>query len=441
MFPVYLAKRLLSIIPALLVLSILIFVLRSALPDGIVERYVNQSQLQNSGISSEQLEQLAREVRADLGLDKPLFYFSFQSSVLPDTLHLIYPIEDRRFIEDLLLHYGCPAEVSNYYRLLGMTLHHEQSRALSNALHYKVSERQIGEELKRAKLPEDDLLVRAFEEMRLNRSTIRPYLPQITWHGGDNQFHAWIGTVITLDFGRSVVDNQLVLAKVGRALINTLWITLPAFLLLLVIGIVVGVLLFKSKPIVGRPLFVSMYALDAMPTFWISIILIILFAGQVLLNIFPIYGMGAFGQGSGFTIFQRIPYLVLPVTALVLSALGYVTLQVFKAIDTEDNKLYVMALKARGIEDGRILWVHILKNSLVPIITIYSGYLTAVFAGSLVVEVIFSIPGMGKLLYDSVLTRDYNVVIALVLMVALVKMIANLLADIGYKVVDPSIKY
>ncbi len=127
--------------------------------------------------------------------------------------------------------------------------------------------------------------------------------------------------------------------------------------------------------------------------------------------------------------------------ALVFAALGYVTIQIMKAVNDEQGKLYVLAARAKGLSEKRIRWVHIFRNSLVPVITIFSEYLTAAFAGSLVVEVIFSIPGMGKLLYDSVLGRDFNVIIGVILLIGLIKMISNILADLGYRIASPSITY
>ena len=437
----YLTKRILAIIPTLLTLSVLIFVLKSYLPDGIVDRYLNEALLKNSSIEQREIKGLVREIKADLGLDKPIFYFSIRSNVLPDTLNQMYPSGKAVFLEQLLLEYGNPDLVRNYYLLLeeeSASNDPERSKVIGS-LYSRVDATEVLSFLNDSRIDKNDPIRSAFDSMHRGKSYWRPIIPSLTWNGMTNQFHEWVKSVLLLDFGRSIVDNKAVSYKVERSLINTLWITLPAFLLLLVAGILMGVTIYQSNPKLRKYQSTVLYALHAMPTFWLSLILIYLFAGQALFNIFPAYGMGAFREGAN--IISRIPFLVLPVSALFLTAIGYIALQVAKALTDEEDKLYITSLRARGLDQTQILWRHQLKNSLVPIITIYSEYLTAVFAGSLVVEVIFSIPGMGKLLYDSVLARDYNVVIGLVIFIALIKLIANLLADISYKLVNPSVDY
>lgn len=437
----YLTKRILAIIPTLLTLSVLIFVLKSYLPDGIVDRYLNEALLKNSSIEQREIKGLVREIKADLGLDKPIFYFSIRSNVLPDTLNQMYPSGKAVFLEQLLLEYGNPDLVRNYYLLLeeeSASNDPERSKVIGS-LYSRVDASEVLSFLNDSRIDKNDPIRSAFDSMHRGKSYWRPIIPSLTWNGMTNQFHEWVKSVLLLDFGRSIVDNKAVSYKVERSLINTLWITLPAFLLLLVAGILMGVTIYQSNPKLRKYQSTVLYALHAMPTFWLSLILIYLFAGQALFNIFPAYGMGAFREGAN--IISRIPFLVLPVSALFLTAIGYIALQVAKALTDEEDKLYITSLRARGLDQTQILWRHQLKNSLVPIITIYSEYLTAVFAGSLVVEVIFSIPGMGKLLYDSVLARDYNVVIGLVIFIALIKLIANLLADISYKLVNPSVDY
>lgn len=437
----YLTKRILAIIPTLLTLSVLIFVLKSYLPDGIVDRYLNEALLKNSSIEQREIKGLVREIKADLGLDKPIFYFSIRSNVFPDTLNQMYPSGKAVFLEQLLLEYGNPDLVRNYYLLLeeeSASNDPERSKVIGS-LYSRVDATEVLSFLNDSRIDKNDPIRSAFDSMHRGKSYWRPIIPSLTWNGMTNQFHEWVKSVLLLDFGRSIVDNKAVSYKVERSLINTLWITLPAFLLLLVAGILMGVTIYQSNPKLRKYQSTVLYALHAMPTFWLSLILIYLFAGQALFNIFPAYGMGAFREGAN--IISRIPFLVLPVSALFLTAIGYIALQVAKALTDEEDKLYITSLRARGLDQTQILWRHQLKNSLVPIITIYSEYLTAVFAGSLVVEVIFSIPGMGKLLYDSVLARDYNVVIGLVIFIALIKLIANLLADISYKLVNPSVDY
>ncbi len=443
MFVKYIFKRLLSIVPALFALSLFVFLLKSAMPDNVVENRVNAARIQNSGISQNDFTRIVKEIRSNLKLDRPMFYFSVKSSVLPDSLIEMYPVEQGEFLKGLLLRYGTNQEVVAYYQTLQNTLYStdQRRRKAARNLYGKLESEKIKLVLNQNNLKEEDQLMIAYRNLLANSKPYESLMPTVRWYGVENQFHYWFKSVVTFDFGRSIVDNGLVSKKIIRALWNTLLITLPALLILLIISIPLGAWVASGKGTVVIIVRTLLFSLDAIPLFWLALLLIILFASGVFLNVLPAYGMGAFQEGSDFSLFEKMRYLILPITTLVFAAMGYLTIQVMKAINDEQGKLYVLAARARGLPEFRILWVHIFKNSLIPIITIFSQYLTAAFAGSLVVEVIFSIPGMGKLLYDSVLGRDFNVIIGVILLIGLIKMVSNMLADLGYKLVNPTITY
>lgn len=439
----YLIKRLIAIVPALLLLSLLIFVLKTAMPEGVIDRYLNEALLQSGNSSQAKIDALSREIRADLKLDLPIFYFSIRSAILPDSIYRMYPVEKAEFYQELLIKYGCASEVNTYYRELERMMNSGNAtlRKVVDEVYFVSNENQLDNYFKLKGSSEIEQLSGAFYEMSINRSSIGGMAPTLKLHGVNSQFHFWLLGIITLDFGHSIIDNATVISKVGTALVNTLSITVPALALLAICGIPLGIWLSGGKSWSHKITSVTLFGLDAMPMFWLSLILIILFSSDSFLNILPAYGMGGFRSDSGISFFYRAKFLVLPVTALVVAALPYVSMQVSKAVSDESQKLYVISARSKGLSERRILWVHILRNSLVPMITIFSEYLTSAFAGSLIVEVIFSIPGMGKLLYDSVLARDYNVVLGIIIIVAFIKMMSNILADVSYRFANPSINY
>ncbi len=392
------------------------------MPDDVVENQINAARIQNATLSENDFVDIVKQIRSELKLDRHIFYFSITSSVLPDTITAMYPIEKGEFYKRLLLRYGSDRRVTDYYLRLENNISSDNvfRRKVAGDLYNKLDGIRVKEVFERHNLSERDPLVVGFNNLLKGAKLYQSIIPAFRWHGPDNQFHHWFKSLITLDLGRSIIDNEHVSSKISRALWSTLLITIPALILLIVISIPLGIWLASGQGLPATVVRTMLFSLDAIPLFWLALILIILFASGVFLNVLPAYGMGAFQSGSGYTLLEKMRYLVLPIVALVFAALGYVTIQIMKAVNDEQGKLYVLAARAKGLSEKRIRWVHIFRNSLVPVITIFSEYLTAAFAGSLVVEVIFSIPGMGKLLYDSVLGRDFNVIIGVILLIGLI---------------------
>jgi peptide/nickel transport system permease protein len=132
--------------------------------------------------------------------------------------------------------------------------------------------------------------------------------------------------------------------------------------------------------------------------------------------------------------------LILPVICLTLPSLAYVSRIMKSKFQEVGSKEFITALKAKGLSDTQILNKHIVKNGLIPFITIMTGSITKVFAGSLVLEIIFNVPGVGKLMYDSILSSDWAVISGLVIMLSLVTVIAYIIADLLYSWANPRIQ-
>ncbi|MEM9981775.1 MAG: ABC transporter permease, partial [Bacteroidota bacterium] len=128
------------------------------------------------------------------------------------------------------------------------------------------------------------------------------------------------------------------------------------------------------------------------------------------------------------------------VALLVFANFPYAFKQLYEAINEEKKRPYVQTAYAKGLTEWQVLYKHILKNALYPSITVFSGYLPALVTGALIIEIIFSIAGIGRLLHGAVLGRDYELLLALILVIAFVRMLANLIADILYLWADPRVK-
>ena len=179
--------------------------------------------------------------------------------------------------------------------------------------------------------------------------------------------------------------------------------------------------------------------LYALPVFWVATLSITFFASNEWLYLFPSGGLGR-GRTAGFAkILEVIHHLILPIFCVTYVALAFIIRQVRGAMQDTMDKDFIKTAKAKGLERKQIVWKHGFRNSLTPLITMFSSILPATIAGSAVVEIIFSIPGMGRLAFDGILQQDWNVVFTILLLGTFLTLIGNLIADLLYVKVDPRI--
>ena len=242
------------------------------------------------------------------------------------------------------------------------------------------------------------------------------------------QFGRWLSRVVRFDFGRSFIDQRDVTEKVGEAAPRTALIAGLALLFGFGLAVPLGVLLAtKARRWWARALSVALIAAWSVPTFWVAVILLMLFAGPRWFDWFPVQGLA----DGGF---------VLPVICLTWPTLVVATRQVRSAMEDALAQDYVKAARARGIPEGRVIWRHALRNSLLPVVTMLGLHLPHLVGGSVVIERIFGIPGMGLLAFDAIGTRDYPTVMGVATVIAIVNMLSMLLVDLAYGFIDPRIR-
>ncbi|MDP1829740.1 MAG: ABC transporter permease [Archangium sp.] len=242
------------------------------------------------------------------------------------------------------------------------------------------------------------------------------------------QFGRWLWRVVRFDFGRSFIDQRDVTEKVGEAAPRTALIAGLALLFGFGLAVPLGVLLAtRARRWWARALSVLLIAAWSVPTFWVAVILLMLFAGPRYFDWFPVQGLA----DGGF---------VLPVICLTWPTLVVATRQVRSAMEDALAQDYVKAARARGIPEGRVIWRHALRNSLLPVVTMLGLHLPHLVGGSVVIERIFGIPGMGLLAFDAIGTRDYPTVMGVATVIAIVTMLSMLLVDLAYGVIDPRIR-
>jgi len=251
----------------------------------------------------------------------------------------------------------------------------------------------------------------------------------------------WLRTVARGDFGYSRTYSVPVTALLRERLGNTLVLAGTSFLIALVVGVAVGMysaLRQYSAADYGLTIF-SFLGL-AIPNFWQGIIMILIFA--VWIPLFPAGGMVTPGVSGGWPlVLDRLRHLVLPASVLATSGMAAWTRHMRSSMLEVVRQDYVRTARAKGLAERDVITRHALRNALLPIITLIALSIPGVLNGAVLTETVFSWPGMGLLLFQSILGHDFNVAMAVLLLLALLTVVFNLLADVAYAVVDPRIRY
>ena len=242
------------------------------------------------------------------------------------------------------------------------------------------------------------------------------------------QYLHWLGGIIQGDLGTSFRTGLPVWEEITRRLPATIELALAAMLISLVIAIPVGIIsavkrysLLDNAGMVGAMVGVSM------PNFWLGLLLILLFS--LHLDWFPVFGR------------DGLKSLVLPAVTLGTGLAAITTRLIRSSILEVLQQDYVRTARAKGLTEGPVVTRHVLKNSFIPVVTVVGLQFGALLEGAVVVEVIFTWPGIGRLLYDSIFARDYPVIQGCVFFIALMYVTVNLLVDLSYAFLDPRIRY
>lgn len=263
------------------------------------------------------------------------------------------------------------------------------------------------------------------------------------------QYVHWLGLLVRGDFGYSFQQGRPVSEILGAALPNTLILTGTTLLLVFVIGVLIGVWQAVRQYGIGDTILsvVSLF-FYSMPAFWLGVMMMLVFSLKAFEWGWPIAlpssGMIAPDYeflSLGGKLLDRLRHLVLPVATLTLAlAAGiarYMRAQMLDVV-TQD---YIRTARAKGLSERTVILKHALRNSLLPVITLFGLYLPFLFSGTVFVEAIFSWPGMGRVIVEAINARDYPVVLATSFIFAAFTVLGNLVADVLYAVADPRIRY
>lgn len=378
----YVLKRIFWFIPTLFAVTIIGFILLANAPGDPVNI------LSNSAKASGNIEEQKTFWRKKLGLDLPLFYFSVTTLAEPDTLYRVYDEEKLKTIKATI-------RVQSGYK---------------------------------------------------------NYIPKIIWYGFQNQYHQWLfGSanskgIIRGDFGISFIKKEPVISILKVKLIWSVFFSIGSILLAYLISIPIGIKLAEKPDSRSSKITqLTLFLLYSMPSFFVGVLLLMLFANPDVISIFPPSGIKPIeGYDENASLLAKFadsfPYMILPLICYTYSSLAFISKLTTTSINEQLHLDYIKTARAKGLNEKQIIWKHALKNSALPLITVFSSLFPSIIGGSVIIESIFTIPGMGLETVHAIIAQDYPIVIAVITLSSVLTIFSYLLADILYAWADPRIR-
>ncbi|MBL0048139.1 MAG: ABC transporter permease [Bacteroidetes bacterium] len=491
----YILKRILLFIPTLFIISLLAFAISTNAPGDPVARMTVTSH--DGGEEANSNTSAQKEFwNRKLGLTLPLFYFELSDWSSPDTLYRISDKEKRETLARLLHGCGNWAAVAKYASALQnlsislnslktdtfflnqksatlQQLNLNSSIASVNFLRYTHINSSIVFQFKKldnslAALKhfkqlsvQFNALKQCYQGLSQNKSIWKTYLPTMHFHP-QNQYHRWIfgdsnmftgsGSAFTKgiirgDFGTSFASKEPVSDKIWKRIKVSLLFSLLSILLAYLISIPIA-LKAAEKPqgVFDTGSSLVLFALYALPSFFVATLLLMTFSNPDVLNWFPASGLQpATGIAENTSIIERlriqIPYLVLPLICYVYSSLAFLSRSTRAALLENLPLEYIRTARAKGLSERRVLYKHAFKNALLPLITLFANVFPYALGGSVILESIFTLPGMGLETFTAIQNQDYPVIVCVFTLAGCMTVVGALLADLLYAFVDPRILF
>lgn len=270
------------------------------------------------------------------------------------------------------------------------------------------------------------------------------------------QYLEYLGNLVTGDFGNSLVTKKPVLTEFFTLFPATVELSLVAIIIAIIVGIPAGIIAASKRgSFLDQTLMGTALVGYSMPIFWWGLLLIIVFSGWLQWT--PVSGrislLYFFPQETGFMLIDSIlsgqkgafgsavKHLILPSIVLATIPLAVIARQTRSAMLEVLGEDYVRTAKAKGLSSWRVVGIHALRNAMIPVITVIGLSVGTLLAGAILTETIFSWPGIGKWMVDSIFRRDYPVVQSGLLLIAAVVMLVNLLVDMTYGLINPRIRH
>jgi ABC-type dipeptide/oligopeptide/nickel transport system permease component len=272
------------------------------------------------------------------------------------------------------------------------------------------------------------------------------FVRRCAWIVADTQYANSIVKLLQFDFGRSMVKPY---DPVGPKILDAALVSAPLMLLsetlIYLFAVPLGVLcaVYRSRW-QDRTISLGLFVMNSIPSVVLGMALLTFFCYGTFFKLFPITGLHSEGYEQ-FSAFHRasdyVWHAALPVVCLTLSSLAGLAMFGRSSMLDVVNQDYIRTARAKGLSGQTVILKHALRNSMIPVITLFSTFIPAMLGGSVIVEVLFGIPGMGRLSFVSIDAKDYNTMMALIYIDAIVVMMSILLSDLLYVLVDPRISF
>ncbi|MEC8611007.1 MAG: ABC transporter permease [Bacteroidota bacterium] len=494
----YIAKRILIFIPTLVAISLLAFIINVSAPADPVEKLANSADKEGAANQqSNASKKIKQDLRKKLGLDLPVFYFSFGKQSDCDTLYRVADKDHAACLSELSHYYGNWNDVSDYFHQLMLTqLSHSQldlntifTSNQDSILSFSLSKNEINDIITKSNFAINAMLETAkpevlqtkfdsltflynkfeflapvktefertkaaYDKMLTQKSSWKSYIPNIIWYGSKNQYHFWLfgdgnqrKGVVRGDFGFSYIDSQPINTKIW----SKVWISFSFSILSVIFAYIISIPLgifsaYKKDSRFDRVSSIIVFVLYSMPGFFIGVLLLYTFANPDTLRWFPVSGIQdptLFDSDWSFTqkFSHRAPYFILPLITYTYSSFAFLSRIMRVGVIDVFSQDYIRTARAKGLGERTVVLKHALRNSLLPIITVFANIFPLAIGGSVIIETIFTIPGMGFEIYNSILNSDYPMIVAVFTIIGFLTMVGYLVADILYAVVDPRISY
>ncbi len=268
-------------------------------------------------------------------------------------------------------------------------------------------------------------------------------------YGFDKPLHEryflWLKNIVTLNFGESFTYEEPVIDVIVSKFPVSLQFGIISLILSYLISIPLGIVkAIKNGSIFDVTTSILLFVFYSIPSFMLAILLIVFLAGGSFVEVFPVGGLYSemYDELSGWEQFvDRVHHFTLPLICYTIGSFTSLTVLMKNSLIEEIKKDYIRTARAKGLDEKVVYMKHALRNALIPIVTGLGGFLTVFFAGSLLLETIFQLDGIGLLSFKSILARDYNVIMGLVFIQSFLFLIGNVLSDFAYVLVDPRIDF
>ncbi|MGB0430056.1 MAG: ABC transporter permease, partial [Bacteroidia bacterium] len=288
------------------------------------------------------------------------------------------------------------------------------------------------------------------DQVREKGILTKRFLPKVLFYA-NNQYHVWLfGSnnkigAIQGNFGKSITNGKPVLKRIKESLPWTFVLSLVSIILSLLTSILLGLVLgYFSNKKWAQSTNSILFLLYTLPQFWVATLLLIFFANPDYLSWFPPGGVVKSYELDNPSFANVLAnsawYLVLPVVASVYSSIAVLTRYVQSSTVESLKSIYVFAARARGLSEIKITFKHILPNVLLPLITLMGAAIPGLFSGAIIIETVYSIPGMGMELLNAIYSNDINLVVGILTIASILTIIGYLVSDILYTLIDPRIK-